>query len=150
MFAGWRLIAPAEREAGGDCLERSGEVQVVRDGVAAEREREREENVDLVAADDAHHSRDHEGKHDTEQQASAGVEQKHPGDVADGGKPILLCDPEKCEEQDGADAVVEEAFTGELGLEIAGAATRRSISSTAMGSVGEMRAPNKRASRSGG
>ena len=59
------------------------------------------------------------GGDDAEGEASAGFEEEEEFDVGEGGCGSAG-DVEKGEEDDGGDAVVEERFTGELGLDVFG------------------------------
>lgn len=81
------------------------------EGVAAEGEGEGEKDFDLVGFDAAHELRGAEGEGYAEEETSAGLDEKQEANVAEGGR-LAAGGFENCEEEDGADAVVEEGLSG--------------------------------------
>jgi hypothetical protein len=127
----------AEGEACGDSFERGGDAEALGDDVAAKGKGQAEQDVDGPAFDASHEQGDGDGEECAEDQAAAAREDDLADDVArrEGSSEMQLTAPTPSLKSDSPASWASR---------LEGAWTRRSISSTAMGSVGEMRAPKRR------
>lgn len=107
----------ADEEAGDDDGDGGGDVGGFSAGVAAHGEGEGEEDFDLVVVDALEKLVGGDAGDKSEEDAAGGFAEEEEGDLMESDGAWVCEHVEEGEEEDDADAVVEEGFTGDLGFE---------------------------------
>ena len=108
---------PSQCQSSGHCLKRCRHAEPFRKRIATQRERQGQQNVDLIRINRAHQSCHRPRQGDPKQQRSARFHHQRCDRVRHRRHLTALCDAQGSKKQDGADAVVEQAFASELRLQ---------------------------------
>ncbi len=107
----------ADQEPGDRHGKRATDVQVFGQRIAAHDERQGDQNLEVVLVDRLHQSEAEQPEAETEEHAAARLGQEQLHGVAERRMLAAGGGAEQDREQDDADAVIEQALAGDLGLE---------------------------------